>query len=262
MESESAPEEEVEAQPVAGNQGLARLKQFIQGMPRIMRLIQVLSRLNRPITVSRLAIIEALIGILQRMKDRLSSSAETDEKDDKRKGHAEVEAATVEEAPKKAPARIVFVFVLALLIGGFAGMVFSFTLFAKMIVNQAERIDAQRDNISILEKENARAQEAEANYRNDLTETQKKLDETERNLNLSIAAARNKFNARRSGPSVSMDRTEAKGTAFPEYLGNSSALPGAMAKQQGAAQKSRTCEVEVGNTDKDMARCLDELKRK
>jgi len=205
-----------------------------------------------------LGIFDALIGALRHMRNSIEPATDADEEGNEktpvRRAEA-VEARVLEDHEVRAP----FVFFLALVIGAIAGMVFSYNLLSHMIVNQAERIGSQRESIAILEKESLRFRESEASYREELLAIRKKLAEAECRPNQGGTSSRGKSSARSSNPAV---HAEANGTAFPEYGGNSSALPGAAAKQPNAAQKSSTCNIGSGSPDKGIVRCLDELKQK
>lgn len=139
--------------------------------------------------------IEASNSVLLRLKERFkppteenTSPASIDTFVRKRKAPAR----ETEENQKSAPAslaekprsrlRNIFIFLLGSVISAMAGMIFSYTLLSTMIVNQAQKIDVQMDELSQLERQYSKILTSEARYRNENQVCQKELEDAEQEL--------------------------------------------------------------------------------
>jgi len=242
---ENVPESEQGSAPVAKIRLLPRVKQLLSRLGGF---------LLRPLHILRTAAAKIGVagrGLLQRFR---KPSAEPDAAEDQKhergaareEKHAKTKAREepgkeVQPPPASAPhphsaVHSVLLYLLVLIIGSIAGMVFSFVLFSTMVSNQAHKIDDQRDEISQLEKQNSRLLESEANYRKENKEYRQRLDELE-----ALEASRN--------PAV----------AVPEPAGN----PGLPARAKTpVARKTGTCNLDAGNVDNNLTRCVDEFNRK
>lgn len=278
MEPEKEPENAPETEPAVGDKrarATLLLKRFLKQLLSLSSLIQSWK--------SRVA--AKATGILQRLRGRFGKApqdqADEEPPEESRRGKpsSSDDLGTQQaEAPKvpAPPVRNVYIYLLVLLIGGFAGMTFSFSLFSRIIFNQAEKIDSLHGDMIVLEQENAhsrqseaRSQQSEADYRDELLATQKKLEETESDLRDSIQNAR-KNPGTRFSPAHPASRTEPSGTAFPEYKAgktgvSSAASAGSVStrsqpKSSNVAQKSGTCDISAGHVESTLANCIKALK--
>lgn len=189
--------------------------------------------------------------ILQRLKNRSmtpraedSGEERQDGKDrEPRESRKKAEPPPIAEAPKavapRSKVRSFFLYLLALTVGGIAGMTFSFALLTKIIANQAERIVDQRDEIAKIEALLSRTQQAETKYRLEGLESRKKLSESENQLNAAIQDSRE--------------------NAMPE---ETSIKPGIPATAKPAAAKSGKCVLESGKIGDNLTKCIDIYNRK
>lgn len=188
-------------------------------------------------------------GIWRRLRNR----AETPQADgeDGRHGDDSSKSLPARKKPLPTPAteeikvaaprslvRSVFLYLLFLVIGGIAGMTFSFALLFQMITNQAQKIGDQRDEIAQIENELSRIRQAEAKSRLENLEYQKKLSAAEGKLQSATQ------NLEKSTPSLA-----------------SSGYPATPAKPP-VAGKSLNCTLEPGKIGDNLTRCIDELNRK
>ena len=248
---EGAPEDVQEDIPVAGNRLLLSLKQFLRASGRLFL------RPKHFVQAGVVKIIDAGTGLLQRLrKSAAEPSAEEASADERSAAREESHARkpredhSKEAPPKQAPPKQavaahphspihnILIYLLVLIVGGLAGMTFSFVLFSTMVSNQAQKIDDQRDEISQLEKQHSILLESEARYRKENNEYRKQLSEIE-----ATAAARN---------------AEAE-KAAREAAGNSVAPQGA---RRPVARKTGNCNLDAGNIDNNLTRCVEEFNRK
>lgn len=242
---EPGKEEEQVPAPESGNRLVIALK-------RVRRAI--LSLLLRPkhfLQAGLVRSIDACSSLLQRLRQRAQESngddAPADEKHAEREPRQE-KAPPREEPPKEPIPREAavkpprsrlhnaIIYLLVLVVGALAGMVFSFTLMSTMVVNQAQRIENQQDEISQLEKQNTKILESEARYRKENSEYRQRLDEFER-----------------------IAEEAAKSQALLESAANSTAhAPGKPAQ----AKKTGKCNVDAGNIGGNLNRCIDDFNRK
>lgn len=221
-QTDSLSPEDADSVPEAGISRWQRVKQFF---------------------VSRyLRIIDGLSAGLKRLRSRAGKPKEEDrqgeERSESRAPPKKAKTPHAEEAPAPAPAprsavRSLFIYLLVLILGIIAGMLFSFALLSNMVINQAQKIGDQRDEISQLEKQYSRALESEAKYR-------KRLGEIESQLNLATQKA-GKDAIGESGNSPATIRERAEKSPTPVKTGN--------------------CAAESGNAE-DLARCIDEFNRR
>jgi hypothetical protein len=286
MEPEKEPENASEAEPaVADKRARASLllKQFLKQLLNLQSLFQS--------WMSRFVALPA--GIMQRLRGRFGKAPqepainEDEQREEGRRGKqrgSEDPEAEKAESPKAhaPPVRHVYFYLLTLLIGGFAGMAFSFSLFSRIIFSQADRIDALHGDNIVLEQENTRSRQAEVNNHNEfvetrselldtrreLTQTQKKLDESEGDLRSCTQSSARKNSSARFSPAHPSAQGEASGTAFPEYKAGSSSAPASRGsdatknqpKSKDVAQKSGTCDITTGNVEGTLANCIKALK--
>ena len=242
---EPGKEEEQAPAPESGNRLAIALK-------RVWRAI--LTLLLRPkhfLQAGLVRSIDACSGLLQRLRKRTQESADGDAPADER--HAERESRQEksppreehpkEPVPKEAavkPPRSrlhnAIIYLLVLVVGALAGMVFSFTLMSTMVVNQAQRIENQQDEISQLEKQNTKILESEARYRKENSEYRLRLDEFEK-----------------------IAEEAAKSQALLEAAASAPANPTGKPPQ---AKKTGKCNVDAGNIGGNLNRCLDDFNRK
>ena len=220
--AEKSPEEGSESVAEAGVSRFQRLKQFF---------------------VSRyLRVIDALSGVLKRLRSFVGKPKEEggdgEERGESRSARKKPKAPAADEAARAAappaphsPVRSLFIYLLVLVVGLIAGMIFSFALLSNMVINQAHKIGDQRDEISQLEKQYSRVLESEAKYRIKLTETESQLNQLTRKV---------EKEAEPSEPATA---------------------PAAATEKAGAAKKTANCALESGSPDK-LAKCLEEFNRK
>jgi len=219
---EKSAEEGSEQVPEAAGGRWQRLKQFL--VSRYLRVIDTLS------------------GVLKRLRSLVGKpreeGGEGEERSESRSARKKPKASAADEVPHAAappaahsPVRSLFIYLLVLVVGILAGMIFSFALLSNMVINQAHKIGDQRDEITQLEKQYSRVLESEAKYRNKLTETESQLNQLSRKIQ--------------------------KETESPE----AGSPPPAVAEKHGASKKAANCSLESGNPEK-FARCLEEFNRK
>lgn len=194
--------------------------------------------------VSRyLRVIDTLSGVLKRLRNLVGKPKEEggdgEDRSESRSSRKKPKAPSADEAAQAAappaphsPVRSLFIYLLVLVVGTLAGMIFSFALLSNMVINQAHKIGDQRDELSQLEKQYSRVLESEAKYRNKLTETESQLNQLTRKIE--------------------------KETEPPESL--HSAVPAAE-KPAVAKKVPPSCNLESGNPEK-LARCIEEFNRK
>jgi len=217
-----SPEDGAENIPQAGGSRWKRLKQFF---------------------ISRyLRVIDGLSNVLKRLRNRVgkrdAADGEAEEKGESRTSQRKTKTPHAEEAPVAAPppaprslVRSIFIYLLVLIIGIIAGMTFSFTLLSNMVINQAQKIGDQRDEIMQLEKLHSNALESEAKYRKRLTEIEAQLNQ--------------------------LTRTIGKESSAAESVNSTAAT----AEKSSDPKKTANCKLESGNAEA-LARCLDEFNRK
>ena len=186
-------------------------------------------------------VIDALRGVLKRLRNRVGKAQAEDgdgeEKEEARPSHkkarasqAEANVAPAPEAPRS-PIRSAFIYILVLIVGFIGGMIFSFALFSNMVVNQAQKIEDQRDEISQLERQYSRVAQSEAKFRNRLAEAESQLNQVVRTI-----------------------PKEAPPT-------ESSTPPVASSERPANAKNAGNCKLESGNAET-LARCVEEFNRK
>lgn len=193
--------------------------------------------------------------ILQRLRNRFKTPREAgsdDERpDDKdrtpRAARKKAEPPPIAEAPKavepRSKVRSFFLYLLALIVGGIAGMTFSFALLSKIIANQAEKIVDQRDEIAGIEAQLSRTMQAETKYRLESMESKKKLNAAENQLNAAIHDSRE--------------------NAMPEETTIKPTTPATTpATVKPGAAKPGKCVLEPGKIGDDLTRCIDIYNRR
>ncbi len=239
-----APADVQEDIPVAGNRLLLSLKQFLQALGRPFL------RPKHFLQAGAVKLIDGCTGLLQRLRNRVAESdagggdersaarEESHAKSKPREDHGK-EAAPKQVAapPPRRAVQGVLLYLLVLIVGGLAGMTFSFVLFSTMVSNQAQKIDNQRDDISQLEKQHSILMESEARARKESNEYRKQLSDID-----AREAARH---------------TEAE-KQLREAAANSGAPPGA--KQ--VANKAGNCKLDGGTGDSKLPRCVEEFNRR
>lgn len=186
--------------------------------------------------------IDVLSGALKRLRSRAgqppSDDGESDEKSEARSSNKKAKAshadAAAHEAKPPAPhsaVRSVFLYLLVVIVGIIVGMIFSFALLSNMVINQAKKIEDQRDEISQLERLNAKALEAEARYRNRLAEAESELNQLARKTE------------REPAPTEAVKPS------------------GATFDKSSSARKTGNCTLEAGNPEQ-LAKCVEDFNRK
>jgi len=219
---EKAPEEGSAEAPEAGGSRLQRLKQFF--VSRYLRVIDALSR-----------VLKRLRNLVGKPREE---GGEGEERGESRSSRKKAKAPVADDAAHAvaptaphSPVRRLFIYLLVLIAGIIAGMIFSFALLSNMVINQAQKIGDQRDEISQLEKQHSRVLESEAKYRNRLTEAEAQVTQLTRRL-----------------------EKEAERSEVPS-------APTAAAEKPTATRKPANCSLESSSPDK-LARCLEEFNRK
>lgn len=244
---EEGRQEKPEDAPEAGNRLLISLKRFWRAMGG------QLLRLKHFLQAGMVRMIDACSGLLLRLRKRAAEpkdeETQNDERRSARENHPEKSAVRVEHAKEvtpeevavhepRSPLRSFFVYLLVLVIGAIAGMTFSFTLLSTMLINQAQRIEDQSDEITQLEKQHSRIQESEAKCRKENTEYQKRVSEFEANLTPQNAAG---------DPAIA----EPAGSSAPHATG-----------KPPQARKTDNCNLDAGNIGGNLTRCIDDFNRK
>jgi hypothetical protein len=224
-QTEKSTEEGTENVPEAGVGRLKRLKQFFA-----TDYLRTIDRLSR--------VLKRLRGLVGKPKEEDSPGEEKAERSEARGAPKKTKRPATDDAAHAAapPAphslvRSLFIYLLVLVVGIIAGMIFSFALLSNMVINQAHKIGDQRDEISQLEKQYSRVLESEAKYRNKLTETESQLNQLTR-------------------------KTEKEAEPAEPVT-----APAAATEKAGAARKTANCSLESGSPDK-LAKCLEEFNRK
>lgn len=209
--------------------------------------------LKRFLRTGALWITNASRSILKRLRSRAETPHEEDREEDRHGDNSsETRVARKKTAPPpvpeaikaiepRSPVRSFFVYLLVLIIGGIAGMTFSFALLSKMITNQAEKIGDQRDEIAQMENQLSRVQQAEAKSRLENMEYQKKLSEVENQLNSAI-------------------QKPGGNTPPPTTSGGNPTAPAAV--RPPVSRKTGDCTLESGKIGDNLTRCIDEFNRK
>ena len=244
-----------EDSPAAENKLLLSLKRLLHSIGSLFQ---------RPKHLLQAGVVKALdtcSGLLQRLRKRAAEPGAEEAPADGRSSAREeshAKAKVREDRGKEAPAKEVppkeaavprphnavhsiLLYLLVLIVGSVAGMIFSFLLFSTMVSNQAKKIEDQRDEISQLEKQHSRLLESEANYRQENNETRQRLRELE---------------------TLETERMAAK--AAQEVAANQAAA-NASAAARGkppVARKAGNCTVDVGKIDQNLNRCIEEFNRK
>ncbi len=237
--------------------GVAAAKINSPGRPLYRRLMEMSGKpfvyLKGFLQTGGARLVDAGKGLMQRLRNRGKPSPEEDRvdkrHDDKSRdpgvARKKTEPPPTAEAPKavkpRSPVRSFFLYLLVLIIGGIAGMTFSFALFSKIIANQAEKIGDQRDEIAKIETQLSRTMESEAKFRLETMESKKKLSEVENRLNAAIQNSR-------------------ENTAPTETRVNPTA-PAAAVKSPGSV-KSGDCVLASGKIGDNLARCINSYNRK
>lgn len=197
-------------------------------------------RLKRFFVTRYLRLIDGLSAGLKRLRSRVGEPKEADgegeERSESRAPHKKAKTPHAEEAPAAAPppprnpVRSFFIYLLVLIVGIIAGMIFSFALLSNMVINQAQKIGDQRDEISQLEKQYSKALESQAKYRNRLSDVESQLNQLTQRL----------------GKEAPVEPASPPATAREK-----SPIPA----------KTGNCNLESGNAE-ELARCIDEFNRK
>lgn len=197
-------------------------------------------RLKRLVISRYLRVIDALSGVLKRLRKRAGKPVEEDgqreEREEPRGSRKPAKTPHPDQAPAAAPpaprgpVRSLFIYLLVLIVGIIAGMIFSFALLSNMVINQAQKIGDQRDEISQLENQYSKALESQAKYRNRLSDVESQLNQL----------------------------TQRIGKEAPAEPAN----PPATAKEKSPiSAKTGNCTLESGNAE-ELARCIDDFNRK
>lgn len=242
------PKEIQEHLPVEGNKQGVRFKQFLQATGRL------LLRQKTFLQTGLLKVIVAGKGLLLRLRKQAPEGDEADERNAKREerpGKSEERPGKRDDHSKAVPpaepvaapqprssAQSILLYVLVLLVGGLAGMTFSFVLLSAMVYNQAQKIDIQNDEIAQLERQHSKLMESEAKYRRENGEYRQRLSEIE-----ALEAA----------------RKAEKEAALQESRAASSLAASGKAV---VAKKTGNCNVDASNIGSNLARCVDEFNRK
>lgn len=198
-----------------------------------------LRRLKQFFVGPYLRVIDAMSAVLKRLRSRVGATSgengEREERAESRGNSAKRGLAPQHEgapvAPPPAPRSVVrslLINLLVFIVGIIAGMTFSFALLSNMVINQAQKIDDLRDELTQLEKQYSRVTQSEAKYRARLLEVETQLNQVSRTVTRDAGSA--EANAAASVP-------EKPGTA------------------------RNNCSAETGNAEK-LARCVEEFNRK
>lgn len=259
MESDSdrkrdVPEDAEELATAAVNSRWQRLKKFLHAVS------QPFLRVKRLLSAGLLRIIDASSGLLQRLRKRAETPNEEEPGEDRHrddssetpvarkktapppnsKGATPPTAEAIKSVEPRSPVRSFFIYLLVLIIGGIAGMTFSFTLLSKMTTNQAQKIGDQRDEITQMEHQLSRILQSEAKYRLESMEYQKRLSEVENHLNSAIPK-----------PGGNTPPTESAGNRSVPATGKSP-----------VSLKSGECTLESGKIGDNLSRCINQFNSK
>lgn len=205
------------------------------------------------LTAASLRAIDGGMHALQRLRDRIEvpDDDESISRGDRRRGRSVVDeqpvAKAVEVSRSASLLHSTLVVLMCLLIGGVAGMLFSYRGFSKLLDSREAMIESMQDEIAQAKKEEALDLDAKAKYQRDLGEYRKQLRESQyaveeyrsrvENLNSQLIAMQ------RANQPASRD-----GRAAP-------------AARQALPQKSGTCVTGTTNLTGKLADCIDKFNR-
>ncbi len=191
--------------------------------------------------------IDTLIGGLQGLRNRLAVAIGA------AIPHDGQDAAAPEKRPPTA-VRISFIFFLALVLGGFLGFHLSYGRFSASLDEQAEKINRQRSDLIVLERESERLQKSEAEYQEALAATQKKLVEAQRSLRLATPAANSEPSDTGGQPAIARVGGTGRGAKATKATKPAAAPTGAI-------KPSGTCDLNASDPAQSLTRCLEEFNR-
>jgi hypothetical protein len=146
------------------------------------------------LTTTALRAIDAGLGVLQRLRNRIEGPVADEEISRKGGGRGqtggdEPPAIAASSPPRKTLLHRFLIVVMCLLMGGVAGMLTSYRGFSKQIESQANRIDIMQDEIKQSRTDEARnlhekykLQKEIAGYRNSLSEARQDVEDHKRQI--------------------------------------------------------------------------------
>ncbi len=212
----------------------------------------LMERLGHAVTEREVHLLDRTIGLFQRWRNRLEPPAEEDDRRGGRRGaQAEAAPAAAPPAPARGRLRGFLIVVALLLAAGFAGMSFSYALLRKTLESDGVIIDDLRDQLSQMEKDDARKLSIQARDQNQLAEQRKTIREHEAKLQEyedQLAQLRQQVAALTAPP----PRPDAAATAGSRQ---------ARAALRAAPQKTGNCVATGSTAAADLARCVENFNR-
>lgn len=212
----------------------------------------LMERLGQAVTVREVHMLDRTIGLFQRWRNRLEPPAEDDDR------HGGRRAAQAEAVPAAAPPaaghgrRRGFLIIVALLLAaGFAGMMFSYSLLSRTLESDDMIIDDLRDQLSQMDKEDARKLSIQAKDQNQLAEQRKTIREREAKLQEyedQLAQLRQQV-ATLTAPPPRADTVVAAGSRQTRTA------------RRTAPQKTGNCVASGSTAAADLARCVENFNR-
>jgi hypothetical protein len=212
----------------------------------------LMQRLGHAATERELRVLDGAIGLFQRWRSRIGPPPEDD---DRRGGRrAPRDAAPVPPAPaidagKHHRLRGFLIMVAMLLAAGVSAMLFSYSLLSRVIQAEDLIIDDLRDQLTQMEKADARNLAIQAKEQNRIAEDRKALREYQAKIGdyeEQMAALRAQIAALTPPP----PRREAVATAGPRRP-----------PSRAAAQKTGNCVATGSNAASDLSRCVDSFNK-
>jgi len=138
-----------------------------------------------------------------------------------------------------------------MVVAGIGGMTFSFSLFSMMVINQAERIDDQMEEISRWGHQYSKIQNSEAKFRRENMDLNKRIDDSEK--------------TQRSGDcgNGSTDANHVTNTSKMDQsaTGNAIIRPPGSSTSRNVPRAVGECAIGANNSAENLARCLKDYNR-
>lgn len=213
--------------------------------------IGLVSRIRAAVAERQLRTIDALIGLLQRRRNRIEPPADpADARRGSRHGAAEHGALTLDGAGAAKPGRLrgVLIVLALLLATAFVSVIFSYGLLSRSIKADALIIDDLRDQVAQMEKVDARSVAIQAKSQQQIAENKKAMREYEaaiQGYEEQVAQLRQRLDAATPKPRKEAARPVA-----------------ARRNARTAPEKTGNCVMDAANAAADLTRCVEEFNRK
>lgn len=212
----------------------------------------LMHRLGHAATVRELRMIDGAIGLFQRWRNRLEPPAEEDDRHRGRRPEPEAPpAAAAAEAGTRHRLRGFLIMVALLLAAALGGTWFSYSLLSKALESDDLIIDDLRDQVSNLEKADARNLSIQAKEQMQLAEDRKAIREYEAKIGdyeAQVSQLRQQVAALTPPPA----RREAVVSAGSRQVRSG---------QRAAPQKTGNCVASGSNAAADLSRCVENFNK-